>query len=107
MIEEEAARAARYSDLFGEKQEHSDDLALCPICATIGLVRESHPEVLDHLKAAARELMLAAEALLDAGLAHVEPTEAPGAPDKPAAGSAGTVRSAAGSAGNVRHIDLA
>lgn len=94
MIEEEAARAARYSDLFGDKQEHADDLALCPICATIGLVRESHPEVLDHLKAAARELMLAAEALLDAGLAHVD--GAPGAPEKPADG-----------AGNVRHIDLA
>lgn len=95
MIEEESARAARYSDLFGHKQEHSDEWALCPICTTMRVVRQSHPEVLDHLTAAARELMLAAGILLDEAITHVD---AAGAPDKQAAEPP---------AGNVRRIDLA
>ena len=81
MIEEEDVRAARYSDLFGHKQEHSDEWALCPICATMRIVRQSHPEVLEHLSAAARELMMAASIILDEAIAHVEPTSAPAEPD--------------------------
>lgn len=66
MISEEDARGARYSDLFGaERHEHTSDCAYCPICATIALVRNTKPELLEHLAAAARELVLAAGILLD------------------------------------------
>lgn len=57
-------RAARYSDLF-EGHEHTPDCAYCPICATIAVVRNTKPEVLDHLAAAARELVIAAGILLE------------------------------------------
>jgi hypothetical protein len=63
MSEEE--RAARYSDLFGNAHEHGSDCAYCPICATIAVVRRTKPEILDHLAAAARELIIAAGILLD------------------------------------------
>lgn len=95
MIDEGAARAARYSDLFGHKQEHSDEWALCPICATMRIVRQSHPEVLEHLSAAARELMMAASILLDEAISHVDP--ASGAPKEAAEDAPGD---------NVRRIDL-
>ncbi|MDQ3940931.1 MAG: hypothetical protein M3238_06255 [Actinomycetota bacterium] len=61
----EDERAARYSDLFGENHEHTSDCAYCPICATIGLVRNMKPEVLDHLAAAAREFIIAAGLFLE------------------------------------------
>ena len=63
MMEEE--RAARYSDLFASKHEHADNCAYCPICATIGVLRNTKPEVLDHLAAAARELITVAGILLE------------------------------------------
>lgn len=94
MIDEGAARAARYSDLFGHKQEHSDEWASCPICATMRIVRQSHPEVLDHLTAAARELMMAASILLDEAIVHTDPG-APASPPEEAPTD------------NVRRIDLA
>ena len=63
MIEEE--RAARYSDLFASGHDHGDsNCAYCPICATIGVLRNTKPEVLDHLAAAARELIAVAGILL-------------------------------------------
>lgn len=58
-------RAARYSDLFEESHAHASDCSLCPICATIGVVRKTRPEVLDHLAAAARELIIAAGIMLE------------------------------------------
>ena len=60
-------RAGRYSDLFGVKHEHasSSDCALCPICATIGALRRANPEIVEHLTAAARELVVAAGMLLE------------------------------------------
>ncbi len=61
----EQERAARYSDLFGEHREHAPDCAYCPICATIAVVRKTNPEVLDHLAAAARELITAAGILVE------------------------------------------
>jgi hypothetical protein len=57
-------RAARYSDLFAE-HEHAPDCAYCPICATIAVVRNTKPEVLEHLAGAARELIAAFGLLLD------------------------------------------
>lgn len=63
--EQQAERAARYSDLFGSGHGHASDCAYCPICATIAVVRETRPEVLDHLAAAARELVLAAGILVE------------------------------------------
>ncbi|MFP5297432.1 MAG: hypothetical protein ACLGHL_00390 [Actinomycetota bacterium] len=59
------SRAARYSDLFGQQHEHSSDCAYCPICATIAVVRNTKPEVLEHLANAARELITAASILLE------------------------------------------
>ena len=59
------ARAARYSDLFASQHEHSSDCAYCPICATIAVVRNTKPEVLEHMASAARELIMAFGLLLD------------------------------------------
>jgi hypothetical protein len=53
-------RAARYSDLFGEQTDRTSDCAYCPICATIAVVRNARPEMVEHLAAAARELVVAA-----------------------------------------------
>ena len=82
----EAARAARYTDLFGRdpkfvaegeetppkveeigahQHQHTSDCAYCPICATIAVVRNVKPEVLDHLASAARELVIAAGLLIE------------------------------------------
>ena len=58
-------RAARYSDLFEEAHDHTSDCAYCPICATIAVVRKTKPEILDHLAAAAKELIIAAGILID------------------------------------------
>jgi hypothetical protein len=63
---DEEARAARYSDLFESGHNHeASNCAYCPICATIGIVRSTKPEVLDHLASAAREFILAAGLLLE------------------------------------------
>jgi hypothetical protein len=70
-------RAARYSDLFGARHEHSETCAYCPICATIAVVRNTRPEVVEHLANAARELILAAGMMLE------EAGEIIGQPDKP------------------------
>lgn len=64
-MDNEEARAARYSDLFGEKHEHSSDCAYCPICATISVLRNSKPELMEHLANAARELIIAAGIFLE------------------------------------------
>lgn len=58
-------RGARYSDLFGNEHSHTSDCAYCPICATIAAVRNTKPEVLEHLAAAAKELILAAGLFLE------------------------------------------
>ena len=64
-MSEEQQRAARYSDLFEESHGHGSDCAYCPICATINVVRKTKPEVLDHLAAAAKELIIAAGIFLE------------------------------------------
>jgi hypothetical protein len=60
-------RAARYSDLFGaaETAEPESNCEYCPICTTIGAIRRTKPEVLDHLATAVREVVLAAGLLLE------------------------------------------
>ncbi len=65
MSSSEEARAPRYSDLFADRHEHTPDCAYCPICATIAVVRNTKPEVLEHLATAARELISAAALLLE------------------------------------------
>ena len=73
-------RAARYSDLFGDRaHEHASDCAYCPFCATVNVVRKTHPEVLEHLAAAARELISAAGILIEeaAGVVAPPPADAP------------------------------
>ena len=80
------ARAARYSDLFGRDpkfvgegeevpppveeiggHQHgpASDCAYCPICTAIGVVRNVKPEVMDHLAAAAREILIATSMLVE------------------------------------------
>jgi hypothetical protein len=72
----ERERGARYSDLFATDHQHREDnCAYCPICATIGLLRNTKPEVLDHLAAAARELIAAAGILVEEAAEVVAATE--------------------------------
>jgi len=63
------SRAARYSDLFGTGADHdhagASNCAYCPICATIGVLRDTRPEVVEHLAAAAREIVIAAGLFLE------------------------------------------
>lgn len=79
MTESEGSeRAARYSDLFGAADhQHADpsDCAYCPICSVIAVVRKTNPEVLEHLAAAARELIVAAGILLEEAENFVGRTE--------------------------------
>lgn len=71
----EQGRAARYSDLFGDEQRHQhvSDCAYCPFCATVAVVRKTHPEVLEHLAVAARELITAAGILIEEAAHAVAP----------------------------------
>lgn len=82
-------RAARYSDLF-EAHEHAPDCAYCPICATIAVVRNTKPEVLEHLAAAAREMVIAAGILLEEAESFVGTGES--RPDGAGGGADGKVR---------------
>jgi hypothetical protein len=78
----EAARAARYSDLFGTGRpaatgeerpggvasagpQSGAECEFCPFCAAIRVVRATRPEVFDHLGAAARELVVAAGMIVE------------------------------------------
>ena len=69
-------RAARYSDLFANGHDHPSDCAYCPICATIAVVRNTKPEVLDHLASAARELIAAVGLMLEEAEDIIGTTEA-------------------------------
>lgn len=71
-------RAARYSDLFAGRHSHAAECAYCPVCAAIAVVRNTRPEVLDHLAAAARELIAAAGILLEEAESVVGAPEGPG-----------------------------
>jgi hypothetical protein len=62
---EDDARAAKYSDLFESRHEHAPDCAYCPVCATISVVRNTRPDVVEHMAAAAREFLLAVGLLLE------------------------------------------
>lgn len=88
-------RAARYHDLFENGHEHKSDCAYCPICATIAVVRQTKPEVIEHLAAAAREMIVAAGLLLE------EAGKVVGTPEGEAAG-----RDSAADGGKVRRIDI-
>jgi hypothetical protein len=86
-------RAARYHDLFENGHEHESDCAYCPICATIAVVRQTKPEVLEHLASAAKELIIAAGLLLDEAGKAVASADDPGPVD-------------AEDSGKVRRIDI-
>lgn len=89
-------RAARYSDLFGDHQrENASDCAYCPICATISVLRDTKPEVVEHLTAAARELVAAAGLIIDEAQILIEGAE-----------SKVRVHRASEDGSNVRRIDL-
>ncbi len=77
MAMNEELRAAKYSDLFEEPHARESDCAYCPICATIAVVRKTKPEILDHLAAAAKELIIAAGILLEEA-GEVIGTDTPG-----------------------------
>jgi hypothetical protein len=88
-------RAARYSDLFERAHsEHGSDCAYCPICATIAVVRNTRPEILDHLAAAGREIVIAAGIMLE------EAEKVVGSSTEPADGNPPE------STSKVRHIDV-
>jgi hypothetical protein len=91
----EEGRAARYHDLFENGHEHKSDCAYCPICATIAVVRQTKPEVLEHLASAAKELIVAAGLLLE------EAGKVVGASDSEAPAPA-----EADTSGKVRRIDI-
>ena len=84
-------RGARYSDLFESAHNHTSDCAYCPICATIAAVRNTKPEVVEHLAAAARELVLAAGLFLDQAGAQARAQQQPQKHDGDDEGD-GTVR---------------
>lgn len=67
----EPLRAAKYSDLFEDNHKETSDCAYCPICTTIGVVRNTKPELLDHLAKAARELLIVAEVMLEEAASFV------------------------------------
>jgi hypothetical protein len=85
-------RAARYSDLFANDHDHPSDCAYCPICATIAVVRNTKPEVLDHLASAARELIAAVGLMLEEAEELIGSTDAKASASKPE--------------GKVRRIDI-
>lgn len=77
-------RAARYRDLFeSAHSEHASDCAYCPICATIAVVRKTRPEVVEHLAAAAREMVIAAGIMLEEAEKVVGSPDAPSDEDPP------------------------
>ncbi|MDQ5816451.1 MAG: hypothetical protein M3516_09195 [Actinomycetota bacterium] len=78
--EDDDARAARYSDLFATSHDHTSDCSLCPICATISVLRQTKPEVVEHLATAARELLAAAAILIAEAESVVGAAEEPTAP---------------------------
>lgn len=97
MTEEE--RAARYSDLFAGNHEHTaDNCAYCPICATIGVLRNTKPEALEHLAKAAKELVAVAALLLEEASEVVEAAEA--------AAASAPAKERDESDGKVRRIDI-
>lgn len=75
--EDDEARVARYSDLFATSHNHNSDCSLCPICATISVLRQTKPEVVEHLATAARELLAAAAILIAEAESVVGAAEAP------------------------------
>ena len=91
-------RAARYSDLFGSQHEHPSDCAYCPICATISVVRNTRPEVLEHVATAAKELILAFGLMLEEAGQVATAAEA--------AARARAAREPAGEPAQVRRIDI-
>jgi hypothetical protein len=92
-------RAARYSDLFAGRRDHSAECAYCPICATIAVVRNTRPEVVEHLAAAAREMIAAAGILLEEAEQVIGRPERQG---RPPGAEAGTPRHEE----TVRRIDI-
>lgn len=92
-------RAARYSDLFAGRHEHPPECSYCPICATIAVVRNTNPEILDHLAAAAREMIAAAGKFLE------EAEKVVGSP-APESDSQQTGEPTGEQTGKVRRIDV-
>jgi hypothetical protein len=48
-------------------------VALCPICMTVTALGEVRPELVDHLLAAGREVLLAMRSVIDARLDETKP----------------------------------
>ena len=92
-------RAAKYSDLFASRHEHASDCAYCPICSAISVVRNTRPEVLDHMASAARELILAFGIMLEEAGQMIGAAEA-------AAKASGKDAPSDEDAGKVRRIDI-
>jgi hypothetical protein len=52
-------------------------VGLCPICTLVTALGEARPELMEHLLAASREVLLALKLLIDARLQDVEPAPPP------------------------------
>jgi hypothetical protein len=48
-------------------------VAFCPICMVVTAMGDARPDLMDHLLAASREMLLALRALVDARLQGTEP----------------------------------
>jgi hypothetical protein len=91
-------RAPKYSDLFASNHDHPSDCAYCPICATISVVRSTRPEVLEHVAAAAKELITAFSLMLEEAGQVAAAAEA--------AARASSAREPAGDEPKIRRIDI-
>ncbi len=69
---------------------------MCPICATLAVVRKTKPEVIEHLAVAARELIAAATLMLEEAGSAIDAAH-PRAPEEDVDGAA---------TGKVRRIDV-
>ncbi|MFN2390204.1 MAG: hypothetical protein ABR575_11455 [Actinomycetota bacterium] len=79
----------------------ASDCAYCPFCRAIGVARATHPEAMDHLATAARELMTAAALFLERA-GRAPEAETSGAPAEPGA----RAEPGAGPPSRFRRIDI-
>ena len=69
-----ATEAARQAPSQASRQEVSCNVPFCPICTVVTTTQHMQPEILGHLIAAAREVTLAARAMVDNRADEVAPT---------------------------------
>jgi hypothetical protein len=66
------AKAAPKDDTRSESSLPPCPVALCPVCMTVTALGEIRPELIEHLLAAGREVLLAMRTVIDARLEETE-----------------------------------